>query len=294
MKPMTPLRIIAALALAGTALFASTPSTRASGPRTLTLGDFGGVSNAANAPHGSVGGNSYTHAIELNFYSSKVVLFAHKFPGYASFSVAVGVPDDVAAGSTRELVVTVDGKKVRDITKTYGQPATTITIPLNGATSVAFTDASGDGIILANSTLLPAGSPASGPVPVAGASRALTLGDFGGVSNAANAPHGSVGGNSYTHAIELNFYYSSKIVLFAHKFPGYTSFSFAVGVPDDVAADSTRELVVAVDGKTIRDITKAYGQPATTITIPLGGVTSVLLTDASGDGIILANPTLRR
>ncbi len=154
MKPMTLLRIIAALALAGTALFASTPSTRASGPRTLTLGDFGGVSNAANAPHGSVGGNSYTHAIELNFYySSKIVLFAHKFPGYTSFSFAVGVPDDVAADSTRELVVAVDGKTIRDITKAYGQPATTITIPLGGVTSVSLTDASGDGIILANPTL---------------------------------------------------------------------------------------------------------------------------------------------
>ncbi len=293
MKPMTPLRIIAALALAGTTLLASTQPTRASGPRALTLADFGGVSNAANPPHGSVGGNSYAHAIELNFVSSKIVLFAHKFPGYASLSVAVGVPDDVAAGSTRELVVTVDGKTVKDITKTYGQPATTITIPLNGATSVAFTDASGDGIILANPTLLPAGSPASGSVPVAGANHALTLGDFGGVSNAANVPHGSVGGNSYAHAIELNFY-SSKIVLFAHKFPGYASFSLAVGVPDDVAADATRELVVTVDGKTVKDITKTYGQPATTITIPLGGVTSVSLTDAAGDGIILANPTLRR
>jgi len=293
MKPMTPLRIIAALALAGTTLLASAQSTRASGPRSLTLSDFGGVSNAQDAPHGSVGGNSYAHAIELNFYSSKIVLFAHKFPGYASFSVAVGVPDDVAAGSTRELVVTVDGKTVRDVTKTYGQPATTISIPLVGATSVAFTDASGDGIILANPTLLPAGSPASGSVPVGGASRALKLGDFGGVSNAQDAPHSSVGGSGYAHAIELNFY-SSKVVLFAHRFPGYASFSVAVGVPDDVAADSTRELVVAVDGKTVRDITKTYGQPATTITIPLGGVTSVSLTDASGDGIILANPTLRR
>jgi hypothetical protein len=293
MKPMTPLRITAALALAGTTLLASTPSTRASGSRPLKFSDFGGVSNAQDMPHSSVGGAGYTHAIELNFYSSKVVLFAHKFPGYASLAVAVGVPDDVAAGSTRELVVTVDGKKVRDITKTYGQPATTISIPLGGATSVAFTDASGDGIILANATLLPAGSPASGSAPVGGASHTLTLGDFGGVSNAANAPHGSVGGNSYAHAIELNFY-SSKVVLFAHKFPGYASFSFAVGVPDDVAADSTRELVVAVDGKTVKDITKTYGQPATTITIPLGGVTSIALTDASGDGIILANPTLRR
>ncbi len=153
MKPMTPLRIIAALALAGTTLLASAQTTRASGPRALTLADFGGVSNAANAPHGSVGGASYTHAIELNFFSSKIVLFAHKFPGYASFSVAVGVPDDVAADSTRELVVAVDGKTVKDITKTYGQPATTITIPLGGVTSVSLTDASGDGIIVANPTL---------------------------------------------------------------------------------------------------------------------------------------------
>jgi len=293
MKPMTALRIIAALALAATTLLASTQPTHASGPRALTLADFGGVSNAANVPHGSVGGTSYAHAIELNFYSSKIVLFAHRFPGYASFSLAVGVPDDVAAGSTRELVITVDGKKVRDITKTYGQPATTITIPLGGATSVAFTDASGDGIILANPTLLPAGAPASGSGPVGDASRVLKLADFGGVSNAANVPHGSVGGTSYAHAIELNFY-SSKIVLFAHRFPGYASFSFAVGVPDDVAAASTRELVVTVDGKTVRDITKTYGQAATTISIPLGGATSVSLTDASGDGIILANPTLRR
>ncbi len=153
MKPMTPLRIIAALALAGTTLLASAQPTHASGPRALTLADFGGVSNAANAPHGSVGGNSYTRAIELNFYSSKIVLFAHKFPGYTSFSFMVGVPDDVAADSTRELVVAVDGKTVRDITKAYGQPATTITIPLGGVTSVSLTDASGDGIIVANPTL---------------------------------------------------------------------------------------------------------------------------------------------
>jgi len=150
MKPMTPLRIIAALALAGTTLLASAQSTRASGPRSLTLSDFGGVSNAQDAPHSSVGGSGYAHAIELNFYSSKVVLFAHRFPGYAAFSVAVGVPDDVVADSTRELVVAVDGKKVRDITKTYGQPATTITIPLGGVTLVSLTDASGDRIILAN------------------------------------------------------------------------------------------------------------------------------------------------
>ncbi len=153
MKPMTPLRIIAALALAGTTLLASTQPTRASGPHALTFGDFGGVSNAQDMPHSSVGGAGYTHAIELNFYSSKIVLFAHKFPGYASLAVAVGVPDDVAAGSTRELVVAVDGKTVRDITKTYGQPATTITIPLGGVTSIALTDASGDGIILANPIL---------------------------------------------------------------------------------------------------------------------------------------------
>jgi len=153
MKPMTPLRIITALALAGTALLASAQSTRASGPRALTLGDFGGVSNAQNAAHSSVGGSGYAHAIELNFYSSKIVLFAHKFPGYASVSLAVGVPDDVAAGSTRELVVTVDGKTVKDITKAYGQPAMSITTPLGGVTSVSLTDASGDGIILANPTL---------------------------------------------------------------------------------------------------------------------------------------------
>ncbi len=153
MKPMTSLRIIAALALAGTALLASTQPTRAAGPRALTFADFGGVSAAEDAPHSLVGGNSYAHAIKLDFYSSKVALFAHKFPGYASFSFAVGVPDDVAAGSTRELVVTVDGKTVRDITKVYGQPATTITIPLGGVTSIGLTDASGDGIILANPTL---------------------------------------------------------------------------------------------------------------------------------------------
>jgi len=153
MKRMTSLRIIAALAVAGTTLLASTQPTRASGPRALTLGDFGGVSNAETAAHGSVGGTGYAHAIQLNFYSSKIVLFAHKFPGYTSLSLAVGVPDDVAADSTRELVIAVDGKTVRDITKTYGQPATTITIPLGGVTSVSLTDASGDGIILANPTL---------------------------------------------------------------------------------------------------------------------------------------------
>ncbi len=293
MKPMIPLRVVAALTLAATTLLANAQSTRAAGPRALTFADFGGVSAAEDAPHSLVGGASYAHAIKLDFYSSKVALFAHKFPGYASFSFAVGVPDDVAAGSTRELVVTVDGKKVRDITKAYGQPATTITISLVGATVIGLTDASGDGIILANPTLWPAGSPASSSGPVAGPSRVLKLADFGGVSNAANVPHGSVGGASYAHAIELNFF-SSKVVLFAHRFPGYASFSFAVGVPDDVAAASTRELVVTVDGKTVRDITKAYGQPATTITLSLGGVTSIGLTDASGDGIILANPTLRR
>ncbi len=153
MKSMTPLRIIAALALAGTTLLASTQSTRASGPRALTLADFGGVSGGEDASHSSIGGASYAHALKLDFYGSKIVLFAHKFPGYASFSVAVGVPDDVAAGSTRELVVTVDGKKVRDITKAYGQPATTLSIPLGGVTSIGLTDAAGDGIILANPTL---------------------------------------------------------------------------------------------------------------------------------------------
>ncbi len=153
MKPMTALRIIAALALAGTTLLASTQPTRAAGPRALTLADFGGVSGGEDAPHSSVGGASYAHALKLDFYGSKIARFAHKFPGYASFSFAVGVPDQDAAGSTRELVVTVDGKTVRDITKTYGQLATTISIPLGGVTSISLTDASGDGIILANPTL---------------------------------------------------------------------------------------------------------------------------------------------
>jgi hypothetical protein len=113
----------------------------AAGSRVITssdLGDFSGVESAAGS---SIAGVTYKQAMLLAFNKSYATLFTGKFPGYAAFTTAVGVPDGTADdhAGTVTIVVTVDGKPFKTITKSYGQAATMLTVPFGHASQIKLT-----------------------------------------------------------------------------------------------------------------------------------------------------------
>src|SRR3977135_2856505 len=126
-----PVALCVALVLAFTALLGPTHTTLAAGPRVLTLSDMSDFNLAEGANNNAIAGAPYKVATLLVGNNAYVTLFPHKFPGYTTFTTAVGVEDSSvdAHSGTATLSVTVDGKLVKTIAKIYGQVATTLTIP---------------------------------------------------------------------------------------------------------------------------------------------------------------------
>ena len=141
-RPMTVVRLIAACALAGTSVLATAHPARAASPRALTLQDFSDTLEADEATgtaNGTVSGVRFAHAILLHTHGATISYLTHKYSGYVALSFVVGVPDSGTAGDTCELIVTVDGKMVRDLTKTYGQAGTKIVVPFGHASLIKLT-----------------------------------------------------------------------------------------------------------------------------------------------------------
>ncbi len=112
----------------------------AAGPRVLdpypTWSDFGGGVEGANGA--AIAGETYAKATLLAANNAYVTLFTHKWPGYAAFTVAVGVEDGSVDDhpGTVTVAVAVDGKPFKSITKTYGQAATQVTVPFGQASQI--------------------------------------------------------------------------------------------------------------------------------------------------------------
>jgi hypothetical protein len=110
----------------------------AAGKRVLTLSDMSDFSGAEGANGAAIAGATYAKATLLASNNAYVTLFTHKWPGYAAFTVAVGVEDGTVDDhpGTVTVAVTVDGKPFKSITKTYGQAATQLTVPFGKASQI--------------------------------------------------------------------------------------------------------------------------------------------------------------
>src|SRR5438105_1153168 len=89
----TPISMCIALIVALTALLGATHATLAAGPRVLTLSDMSDFNLAEGANNGAISGVTYKVATLLVGSNAYVTLFPHKFPGYTTFTTAVGVED---------------------------------------------------------------------------------------------------------------------------------------------------------------------------------------------------------
>jgi hypothetical protein len=99
------------------------------------MSDFSGAEGANGS---SISGVTYAKATLLAFNGSYVTLYTHKWPGYAAFTVAVGIADtsvDNHPGTTT-ILVTVDNKPFKSMTKSAGQAATQLTVPFGQASQI--------------------------------------------------------------------------------------------------------------------------------------------------------------
>lgn len=138
---LRPLLPAIALAATLTALLGPSQPTLAAGSRPVTGADWGDFNGMEGADNSSIAGEAYARGTLITGNKAYVTLFTHHFPGYAAFTAAVGVPDgsvDSGPGSV-SLLVTVDGKLVRTITKVYGQAATILTVPFGQASQIKLT-----------------------------------------------------------------------------------------------------------------------------------------------------------
>jgi len=62
----------------------------------------------------------FARAILLHTHGATMSYVTHKFPGYVALSFVAGVPDSGTAGDACELLLTVDGKQVKDLTGSVG------------------------------------------------------------------------------------------------------------------------------------------------------------------------------
>ncbi|MGH2347042.1 MAG: NPCBM/NEW2 domain-containing protein [Chloroflexota bacterium] len=140
-KSITTASLIIALILALTILIDPSRHALAAGQRFLTLSDMGDFNFAEGANNNAISGATYKYGTLLAGNNAYVTLFTHKFPGYAAFTAAVGVEDGSVDNhpGTAILSVTVDGKLVKTITKSYGQAATTLTVPFGQASQIKLT-----------------------------------------------------------------------------------------------------------------------------------------------------------
>ena len=121
-----------------TALLGPGHRALAAGPRVLTLSDMGDQFGAEGANGAAISGVTYAKATLLVLNKAYVTLFTHAFPGYAAFTVAVGVEDgaeDAHAG-TVTISVSADGKILNTSTKAYGQAATQLTVPFGTSSQI--------------------------------------------------------------------------------------------------------------------------------------------------------------
>jgi hypothetical protein len=140
-KHIVPVAVVISLVVALAGLVGPSRHALAAGSRGVTLSDLGDFSGAEGGANNSIAGAKYAQGILFAFDKSYVTLYTGKFPGYAAFTAAVGVPDgstDDHAG-TVTVIVTVDGKKVKSITKSNGQAATMLTVPFGHASQIKLT-----------------------------------------------------------------------------------------------------------------------------------------------------------
>ena len=172
-KLIVPISLIVALVAMLSALASPGQRTFAAGSRVLTLSDMGNQSGCESGAGDTIAGAPFAHAILMAFNKSFVTLFPHAFPGYAAFTVAVGVVDGTSQPGTESLLITVDGKPFKTVTKSYGQAATMITVPFGHASQIMLTARANQKknlyLLLGNPTVTTvAPKPVATPEPIAG------------------------------------------------------------------------------------------------------------------------------
>ncbi len=179
----TRLSAILALTLVVPVLGATpTPTALAAGarsPRLLTLADFAdqqGAQDVSNTADGTVSGVRYAHAISLGIHAASLMLFTHRYPGYAELAFDIGIADSADSDRHSKLVITADGKladatPANVVIKSYGQAVTHVVVRFDRADMITLaadpdgTQGSED-LVVANPTLLPAGpARVAGPRP---------------------------------------------------------------------------------------------------------------------------------
>jgi hypothetical protein len=129
-KPAGLIALVIALLAALSTLLGPSHQALAAGPRYLTTSDMTDSTQVSNYTNQTIAGEKYAHDIMMTETGAYVTISPHAFPGYAAFTVAVGIADgfgNTSGGAT--LVVMVDGRVVKSISKTVGQAATTLTLP---------------------------------------------------------------------------------------------------------------------------------------------------------------------
>ncbi|HXT38031.1 MAG TPA: NPCBM/NEW2 domain-containing protein [Chloroflexota bacterium] len=140
-KSLTPISLIITLVMALSTLLGPSRQALAAGPRVITgsdLADFNGIEGDNN---GSISGATYAKGILMAGDKAFITLDTHHFPGYTAFTTAVGVGDGSVDDhpGTASVLVTVDGRLVKTITKPYGQAATILTVPFGQASQIKLT-----------------------------------------------------------------------------------------------------------------------------------------------------------
>ena len=80
---------------------------------------------------------AFAKATLLGTSGAYVTLYTHHFPGYAAFTVAVGIEDGSENHpGTVTVSATIDGRVFKNITKSYGQAATQLTVPFGQASQI--------------------------------------------------------------------------------------------------------------------------------------------------------------
>jgi len=129
-KPTGLIALVIALVATLSTLLGPSHQALAAGPRYLTTSDMTDSTQVSNYTNQTIAGEKYAHDIMMIETGAYITISPHAFPGYAAFTVAVGIADgfgNTSGGAT--LGVMVDGRVVKSISKTVGQAATTLTLP---------------------------------------------------------------------------------------------------------------------------------------------------------------------
>ena len=129
-KPTGLIALVIALVATLSTLLGPSHQALAAGPRYLMTSDMTDSTEVSSYTNQTIAGEKYAHDIMMIETGAFVAISPHAFPGYAAFTVAVGIADgfgNTSGGAT--LVAMVDGRVVKSISKTVGQAATTLTLP---------------------------------------------------------------------------------------------------------------------------------------------------------------------